>query len=108
MYFPGDSKWRLLFLQQLSLNLDMKGVRMYNQGMNNQKDSMIFKIRPAKLGWVNKVAYPVCKKAKKFCESVTKCNLLPEELKAMELAGFKIDYEETPAMKEPFYTRGII
>lgn len=81
---------------------------MHNIVMKKQKDRILFRVLPSKLEWVKKVAYPLCKHSKRLCKALQKECLYPEEVKAIELAGFRVDYEETPAMREPFYTRGLV
>lgn len=65
---------------------------MHNEIMNRQK--MTFKIRPARMEWTKKVAYPSCRKSHKLCQVLHMQYLLPEQLKMLELEGFELNYKK--------------
>lgn len=78
---------------------------MYNLNTKKEKSRMTFRIQPMKCAVNRKAAYPLCKESRVLCKELDESYLLPDQLKALELAGYKIDYEETNGIKEPFYTR---
>ena len=64
---------------------------------SSKGSAMTFKVKTINGYFESRVAFPVCKKAKRLCKIINTNYLLPGQLKALELEGYNLKYQNEVA-----------